>query len=201
MVNMILRTLALSALLLISSPSVFAGEDFYPLDVGSRWEYSMEIEDSGAKMERKMEERCVGIEMINGKRYFKVVKGMVGGPSKQVTGYIRKGEDGVYAIDGRYPDGPEQTLMKLPLTMGTTWVNMTPSGKETTYRVEGRETVYVRGRRYPDTVKIHARQKTRNREYEGYSYYAPNVGQVKVVKRQKNDPSSSMKMELLAFEE
>lgn len=186
--------------LMFSFSTPLSADDYFPLIVGARWEYSMEIKQNGAEMTRVLEERCVGKKMINGKSYFEVVKGVPGVPFKQITGYLRKGEDGVYGIDGRYPDSPEQLLLKLPLTAGTTWVNETPSGKRTTYRVVGTETVSVNGKYYHNCIKVHGKQKTRNREYDGYAYYAPGVGQIKVEKTRRNDPSAMMIMELVTFE-
>jgi hypothetical protein len=184
----------------LCASTVSASEDYYPLSIGSKKVMVMKIKQRDVSVTRKVEEACVSTEMIKGKKYFKVIKGFPGFPSKNVVFYIRKAKGGIFVIDGRYPDRIEEMLMKFPLTSGTTWTHVTRSGKTFTYRVVGRETVVVGGRKYENCVKVHVRGVTGTGEFEGYSYISPAVGTVKAVKKRKGTASWGMTTELVSFE-
>jgi len=158
--------------------------NYHPMSVGAQWEYSGKMRrGSGQVVSVKSVGYIAEKEMLQGKEYFKLIttyEGAAGTPPQTVS-YLRKTEDGIYLIPADQKDKPELLSTPLPIKTGRTWelASYAPTVKGT-YRVEGKETVYVTGgKKYEDCLKIFLQQEKDGIRGERLDYMAPNVGMVK----------------------
>jgi hypothetical protein len=157
--------------------------DYNPMSVGSRWEYVGKMTTGAGKVITVRSKGLIeGKETINQKEYYKLVtsyEGSPGFPPKTVS-YLRKAEDGIYLVAGEQKDKPELLSTPLPLKKGTRWklASYAPSLKGE-YRVEGIETVMLKGVSYEDCLKIYLQQENDGVKGERVDYVAPNVGVIK----------------------
>ncbi len=174
----------LSALVILSFSCLKHDKaDYYPMSVGARWEYSGQMRlQSGEFFKVKSVGSIVDKEIINGKEYYKLVTTYEGSPGTppQTVSYLRKTEEGIYLVTDDQKDKPELLSTPLPLKVGRTWeLESYSSGVKGRYRVEGRETIYVLGKKYEDCFKVYLQQEKEGLRGERLDYVAPNVGVVK----------------------
>jgi len=158
--------------------------NYHPMAVGAEWEYSGKMQlGSGEVVKVKSLGSIVDTEIIQGKRYYKLITTYEGDSSTppQTVSYLRKSAKGVYHIAAEEKDMPELLSTPLPIKNGSTWELASYSPTiEGTYRVEGRETVYLPGgKKYEDCLKIYLQQVKEGVRGERLDYIAPNVGMVK----------------------
>lgn len=120
-----------------------------------------------------------GEEIINGKKYYKIVSVFDFTAEPQIN-YIRKTQDGIYRISEGYKNKPEFLSVPLPLKLGNTWEVNAPEEKGE-YSVMARETVYLFDKQYAHCFKIIFKGTFRGFDTERTQYFAPNVGLVKQV--------------------
>lgn len=158
--------------------------DYHPMSLGAQWEYSGTMRfGSGEVVSVTSVGYIVEKEMLQGKEYFKLITTYEGdaGTPPQTVSYLRKTEEGIYLIADAHKDKPELLSTPLPIKTGRTWAlaSYDPRVKGT-YRVEGKETVYVTGgKKYEDCFKIFLQQEKDGTSGERLDYIAPNVGMVK----------------------
>ena len=154
------------------------------MSLGAQWEYSGTMRfGSGEVVSVKSVGYIAEKEMLQGKEYFKLIstyEGAAGTPPQTVS-YLRKAEEGIYLIAEAQKDKPELLFTPLPIKTGRTWqlASYDPTVKGT-YRVEGKETVYVAGgKKYEDCLKVYLEQEQDGTRGERLDYMAPNIGMVK----------------------
>jgi hypothetical protein len=157
--------------------------DYYPMSIGSKWEYVGKMKRGPGKIiSVKSTGLIEGRETINGNEYYKLVtvyEGAPGFPPKTIS-YLRKTKDGIYLLAGEQKDKPELLSSPLPLKVGKTWKLATHSPTvKGEYRVEGIETVSLNDEQYEDCLKIYLQQETNRVKGERIDYVAPNIGVIK----------------------
>jgi len=175
-----------------------AGEDYFPMSDGSRWEYSTEYCVEGKCNEGKLTSQIDGEETINGKKYFKAVTAGDGAPEQKIT-YNRKAKEGVFGLSGKHKDKPEQLLIPLPITVGKTWTfqSYEPFLSTNETSVLGKETLYLHDKKYENCLKVSTKGVVEEGALQGTElevtiYYAPNIGVVKSLLR---DPKHKITFE------
>jgi hypothetical protein len=131
----------------------------------------------GGAQKGRLAVRGEGTETINGKVYSKVVtvtSGIPGVPPQ--VRYERRDKNGLYAIDADDSTKTEYLDAPLPVRVGSTWTTKSAKG-EVHYRAEAIEASQLFDRTYEKCLKISFSKS----DSEGYTYYAPGVGQVKSV--------------------
>jgi serine/threonine protein kinase len=114
-------------------PDQFA-QDYFPLAVGATWEYAAETVTRAPGREPQIRSgtevcRCVAIEKIGGKEYFKVVTFFRDFPdASEATTWYRRAADGIYRIDGK-SENPERLFLPLPPRGGYSWTVAESTGK------------------------------------------------------------------------
>jgi hypothetical protein len=178
----------LGLLVIIGLPSSCAKQvkkDYLPLYVGGYWEYAAETSAPVRGRENQARTgteicRCVAVEKIEGKDYFKVVTFFQGFPEMpdSVTWY-RRASNGIYRIDGKI-DNPERLFLPLPPDPGFSWTVEEPGGKSVG-TIEAEPSVDLPQRSYRDCLKL----KMENFDPHGKTaskttiYLASGVGGVK----------------------
>jgi hypothetical protein len=158
--------------------------DYHPMSIGAQWEYSGTMRLGSGEVVNVKSAGCItDTEILQGKQYYKLVTTYEGAPGTppQTVNYLRKTEEGIYLITADQKDKPELLSTPLPIKTGSTWefASYSPTVKGT-YRVEGRETVYVPGgKKYEDCFKIYLQQEKDGVRGERLDYIAPNVGMVR----------------------
>ena len=158
-------------------------EDYYPaLKKGQQWEYSLEYQKPSENPQRGTLLISVdGEEEINKKWYFRTVTSFSGIPNFDASmAYYRRSPQGIHKIYGGHVNVPEYVETPFPLAMGETWTVPNPDGT-LLYTAEGIETVHTPYQTYQNCLKVSFRSQDRSAGYEGYSYHAPGVGEVKTV--------------------
>jgi hypothetical protein len=162
-----------------SKQTPLEGEIYFPQgSEGSKWEYFMKyISSSGTKKER-LSITTMGKESINGKKYNKQVSLLSGQQGEKThVSYNRRDRNGIYWIDLMNKDKPEYIATPFPMTIGKTWTVMKSDGR-VAYRAEKIENVKYLGRTYKNCLKVTYHGDTMNKPLEGFTYYAPHVGEV-----------------------
>ena len=154
-------------------------EEYFPLPEKAKWEYSVEMSSPfGGIQKGKRLVRIDGEELINGKIYNKTVSVFSGFPGAEPEIiYLRKEKDGFYAISNKYKDEPEYLTLPLPLFVGRRWTVESPEGFSRSH-LSSVEVAELFDRKYEDCIKISYKGKYNNKNYEGFSYHARNVGMV-----------------------
>jgi len=158
--------------------------NYHPMSVGTQWEYSGTMKRStGEVFTVKSIGSIVGTEIIHGKEYYELITTQEAGDTTppQSVSYLRKTATGIYIIPAEEKEKPELLSTPLPIKKGSTWklASHSPSVKGT-YRVAGRETVYLPGgTKYEDCLKIFLQQEKDGVRGERLDYIAPNIGMVK----------------------
>ena len=158
-------------------------DDYYPeLKKGQQWEYSLEYTTPSAGLQKGTILVSVdGYEEINNKRYFRAVTSFSGISNLDASlTYYRKSPEGIHKIYGRHINVPEFVEIPFPMAIGQTWTVTDPDGP-LEYTAEGLETVKTPYQTYQNCLKVSFRSQDRSAGYEGYSYHAPGVGEVKMV--------------------
>ncbi len=160
------------------------GENYFPISVGAKWEYSLEYyaADVGSR-KGKATTIVDGEEEINGKKYYKEVTqygGIPGGKAK--ISYSRIAKGGIYRIDGAQKDRPELLHIPFPIGVGTSWKMQDKDGS-VEFRVEGTETLEMFRQKYDECLKISFHGKSKEGAIDGIAYYARNVGCVRTFTR------------------
>jgi hypothetical protein len=158
--------------------------NYHPMSVGAEWAYAGTMRlGSGEVVKVQSVGSMVDTEIIQGKRYYKLITTYEGarGTPPQTVSYLRKAAKGIYSIPAEQKDKPELLSTPLPIKNGSTWELATHSPTiKGTYRVVGRETVYLPGgKQYEDCLKIYLQQEKDGVSGERLDYIAPNVGMVK----------------------
>ena len=154
------------------------------MSLGAEWEYSGKMRlGSGEVVEVKSLASIVDTEIIQGKRYYKLITTYEGASSTppQTVSYLRKTPKGIYLVSAEQKDTPELLSTPLPIKNGSTWklasYSTTVKG---TYRVEGSETVYLPGgEKHEGCLKVFLQQEKDGVRGERLDYIAPNIGMVK----------------------
>jgi hypothetical protein len=152
---------ALCLLVIIGLPCGCAKQvkqDYLPLHVGGCWEYTAETSAPVRGRENQVRTgteicRCVAVQNIGGKDYFKVVTFFQGFPEmpESVTWY-RRASDGIYRIDGK-TDNPERLFLPLPPVPGFSWTVEEPGGKSVG-TIGAEPSVDLPQRSYRDCLKL-----------------------------------------------
>ena len=175
------------------------GKDYFPLAVGSQWNYKGRFSSEGGKpVALQGAARVSGKALIRGKEYYKYV---ITSNFSQVSQahrlfedvrYYRVGRRGIFILSGKDGDGPELLELPIPVRGGLQWSSGTAEA-----RAVRAGTVKLGGRTYSGCLKITYRAAggARSTEY----YLAPGVGVIKAVYRDSTAPESVMEMTLEAY--
>lgn len=155
------------------------GENYFPQgSMGSKWEYLIRMSTPSGNKDGLLTIQIEGKEKINGKEYLKQSFLLSAQPgAKPQISYTRRTRDGIYKIDPSSKAKSEFLLIPFPLKVGKTWTVKKSDG-EMISTAEKIETIEIRGRVYKDCLKITMRGNSRSQPLEGYSYFAPDVGEV-----------------------
>jgi len=168
------RFLSLTIALFGCSPST--QPDYYPLHIGDEWSWLVKVVMSDGKvMEGSLYDKTEATVEKNGKTYFRM-RFWSEGPPKNIekTNLKRKGEKGVYAINGRDENASEEFEFGLPLYTGATWQH----GKgENTATVLGLERVEIDGKTYENCY--HVREVNADGSFSEDTWQTPKVGEIK----------------------
>lgn len=153
--------------------------EYFPLSIGNKWEYSVEYTTELLNVKKgEMIAKIDGKEKINDKDYFKLLYVYSGIPGVETeTYYIRKSDEGYFAINGKYKGSSEYLDMKLPIEVGSNWKSIMPE-LEIDYNIVGIETLELIDRKYKNCIKI---TFERNDGGEGIIYLAKGIGMVKYI--------------------
>ena len=152
-------------------------KDYFPMSVGNKWEYTFHYGSIFGVNEGRAITRISETVKIDGKKYFKYITVFSGLPGAEpVIEYVRKTKEGIYRIKGDNMSFGEYLDTKFPLTIGKSWESYGPEGT-TYYRVEAIETVELFNESFKNCYKIALNSPEKG--LEGYSYIAPDIGEVK----------------------
>jgi len=153
-------------------------EYFPPLRDGAKREYSVQCATLVAGvLQGRLVWRIDGSEAVNGKTYFKEVRVTTGIPGVPAQlRYLRRDEQGIHAIDGNDKTRTEYLEVPFPVKVGNSWTVKSQDG-ETRFRAEAIETLRLSDRKYDRCLKV----SYKSAKGEGYSYFAPAIGDVKGV--------------------
>lgn len=175
------------------------GKNYFPLAIGSQWNYRGRFSSEGSKpVDLQGAARVSSKALIQGKEYYKYVITSnfskvfkAPGPFEDVR-YYRVGRGGIFIISGKNSEGLELLELPLPLRAGSRW-----SSGAAEARAESAGTVKIGGRSYYDCLKVSfkAADGARSTEY----YLAPGVGVIKGVYKDSTAPASVMEMTLEAY--
>jgi hypothetical protein len=158
-------------------------DDYYPaLKKGQEWEYSLEYKTPSAGVQKgSILVRVDGVEEINNKDYFRTVTSFSGVTNLDASLiYYRRSPQGIHKIYGRHINAPEFVEIPFPLAVGESWTVDDPDGT-LQYTADGIESVTTPDRTYPNCLKVSFKSQNSSVGYEGYSYHAPGIGEVKAV--------------------
>lgn len=171
--------LLLLTVLAFSSPSSARAEDvdYSPLEVGLVWTADVKATAAdGRTLLGTAKREITGTENIRGKSYFVTRTTVEGIPGfHPFITYRRKDKDGVYSIKEDDPSRTEVLETPLPLVKGRAW-EISSSEGATQHRVEGIESVTLRGVVFANCVRITSRAA--NQSYTSEYYLAPGIGNV-----------------------
>ena len=193
------RLCVLALYLAVAATPAYAqkgGKDYFPLVVGSRWDYRGRFSSEGGKpVDLQGAARVSGKALIRGKEYYKYE---ITSNFSQVSRahrlfgdvrYYRVDRGGIFILSGKDDDGPELLEMPTPLRNGLKCNSGTAE-----VRAERAGTIRLRRRTYSGCIKVtyRAADGVRSTEY----YLAPGVGVVKAVYKDSTAPESVMEMTL-----
>ena len=152
------------------------GEIYFPQgSKGSKWEYLIKITTPSGIKQGRLSINNEGEESMNGKTYNKQVSLMEG--DKPEVSYYRRDRKGIYKVDLMNKNKPEYIITPFPMTVGKTWTAKN-SGGQMVFTAEKIENIEYLGHTYKNCLKVTYRGDAITRSLEGYTYYAPNVGEV-----------------------
>lgn len=193
---------ALALCLVVAAVPAYAqkgGKDYFPLAVGSQWNYRGRFSSEGSKpVDLQGAARVSGKALIWGKEYYKYE---ITSNFSQVSRahrlfgdvrYYRVDRGGIFILSGKDDDGPELLELPIPLRGGLKWSSGTAEA-----RAEHAGTMKLGGRAYSGCLKVtfRAADRARSTEY----YLAPGVGVIKAVYKDSTSPASVMEMTLEAY--
>lgn len=174
-------------------------KDYFPLAVGSQWNYRGRFSSEGSKpVDLQGVARVSSKALIRGKKYYKYE---ITSNFSQVSRthrlfkdvrYYRIDRDGIFILSGKDDEGPELLELPIPLRGGLKWSSGTAEA-----RAERAGTVRLGGRSYYDCLKVSfkAADGARRTEY----YLAPGVGVIKAVYTDSTEPASVLELTLKVF--
>jgi hypothetical protein len=120
---------ALSLAIIFAGCSKQGAQYFPETSVGSRYEYSVELQSLfGGVQKAEMVMRIDSEETINGKRYQKQVTEFSGIPGvDQQVSYYRRSPDGIWIIEGADKGKHEFLHAPFPMKVGNSWISSAPS--------------------------------------------------------------------------
>jgi hypothetical protein len=154
--------------------------DYFPLHDAAEWNYTMKM----GPIEYRATIKVDGTQTINGVDYFKIVTTASSPDMEEVDPVIvfwRKAEDGIRQVKADDESQEEMLLLPLPLEIGRTWTTGLGGKVSAEYRVEAIEDAVLPGRTFANAVKVAFRNTGGPTAVEGFSYYAPGVGLVRLV--------------------
>jgi hypothetical protein len=175
----VLIVLMLSACSKESSVPKQEGENFFPQGkAGSTWEYLVKMSSPQGNKNGMLIIRIEGEEKINGKEYQKQSSLLSALPdAKPQMSYSRRTPEGIYKLDQSSKDNSEVLLIPFPMKVGTTWTMKKGDGQIVS-KAEKIENIEFLGKTYYGCLKITMRGEVNSQPLEGFSYFAPNVGEV-----------------------
>lgn len=196
------RSCVLVLCLVVAAPPAYAqkgGKDYFPLAVGSQWNYRGRFSSEGGKpVAVQGAARVSGKALIRGKEYYKYeITSNFSQASRahRLFGdvrYYRVDRSGIFILSGKDDDGPELLEMPTPLRGGLKWSSGTAEA-----RAERAGTIRLGRRAYSGCLKVtyRAADGARSTEY----YLAPGVGVIKAIYKDSTAPESVMEMTLEAY--
>ena len=172
-----MTALVLLVLSACSKQQAQEGEIYFPKATkGAQWEYLLKyVTPKGDVIDGRLLVQVEGEETIEGKKYQKNVSTISGIPgSKPQATYTRRTEKGIFRLEA---DKQDHLVTPFPLSVGNTWKTQSPDG-EIQFMAEKIETVKVLNKEYKDALKISFRGEKKSSHIEGYSYFAPGVGEL-----------------------
>jgi hypothetical protein len=175
------------------------GKDYFPLAVGSQWNYRGRFSSEGSKpVDLQGAARVSGKALIRGKEYYKYEitsdfshVSRARGPFEDMR-YYRVDRGGIFILSGKDDDGPELLELPIPLRGGLKW-----SSGTTEARAARAGKIRLGRRTYSGCLKVtyRAADGVRSTEY----YLASGVGVIKAVYRDSTKHASVMEMTLEAY--
>jgi len=156
------------------------GEVYFPKSAkGSQWDYLFRYQTPEGKiLNGRMMVSIEGKETINGKKYYKqssVISGIQGAAPQY--SYSRRTKEGIWRIEGVTPNDREYLSTPFPLTVGKTW-SVKSSDGVMNFVADRIETVKPLGKEYEDALKVYFSGDKGASHIEGYSYFAPHIGEI-----------------------
>lgn len=164
-------------------------KDYYPLGIGARWDYSINVMNPSGVFEGKSVMRIEGIEEIEAKlpsgdmikeKFFKstILFSGIPGMDNEIE-YYRKFEEGIYYVSDRDINRNLRLMLPLPIEIGKTWEE-TEDGD--TYRIESIETLEQldeegNKRKYKNCLTVNGTDYG----FPVTDYYVPDIGLLKRV--------------------
>jgi hypothetical protein len=173
-----------SVLLILSACAKQQGEEFFPkASIGAQWEYTLVYETPAGAQKGRIVISIDGKETIHGETYYKQVSLISGLPGqKPQISYNRRTKEGIYKIDDNHKDKPEYLMIPFPIAVGSTWTVQSPDG-QTYYRAEKIEPMTLPSRKYDNCLKLTFKVDREAVHIEGFSYLAPDVGEILCVQQ------------------
>lgn len=174
-------------------------KDYFPLSVGSRWEYNGRLSSPKGRFDVLATIRVEGETIIRGRRYFKYVitsdmSALPKSPSHtEEIRYYRMAHDGIYFLRSKDIEGDEMLEMPLPIPLGVGWLSGTSE-----VRAESVGTVRTNNREYTNCLKVTYKGANNGQRVE--NYLAPSVGLVRAVFADVVGPGSSLELTLVKYE-
>jgi hypothetical protein len=170
-------TLVLLALSACSKQQTQEGEVYFPKATeGAQWEYLLKyVTPKGDIIDGRLIVQVEGEENIEGKKYQKNISTISGIPgSKPQVTYTRRTEKGIFRLEGNKQD---YLVTPFPVSVGNTWKTQSPDG-EIQFLAERIEIIKVFNKEYKNALKISFHGEKKSSHIEGYSYFAPGVGEL-----------------------
>ncbi len=196
------RLCVLALYLAVAATPAYAqkgGKDYFPLAVGSQWNYRGRFSSEGSKpVDLQGAARVSGKALIRGKEYYKYEitsdfshVSRARGPFEDMR-YYRVDRGGIFILSGKDDDGPELLELPIPLRGGLKW-----SSGTTEARAARAGKIRLGRRTYSGCLKVtyRAADGVRSTEY----YLASGVGVIKAVYRDSTKHASVMEMTLEAY--
>lgn len=196
------RLCVLALYLAVAATPAYAqkgGKDYFPLAIGSQWNYRGRFSSEGGKpVDLQGTARVSGKALIWGKEYYKYEitsnfshVSRARGQFEDVR-YYRVDRGGIFILSGKDDNGLELLEMPIPLRGGLKWSSGTVEA-----RAERAGKIRLGRRTYSGCLKVtyRAADGVRSTEY----YLAPGVGVIQAVYRDSTKPASVMEMTLEAY--
>ena len=179
-----------AALVLVSCTKKTA--DYFPLNIGNKWDYSFKITTKGNPQVSTMSYNILSKAVVGTNEYYKFEStfGWMPLDNNKSTDYYRESDNGIVIKTPDEKKNDELIVLPSPLEKGKQWESNNQNGKKK-YTVTNFEPITVGDKTYSDCVKIDYEQTGPGGTDAGYYYFAKDVGLVKIYMKTGGSDSTS----------